>query len=585
MRSALLTLWFRLAGILVLLGCGLAVAAPLATTEAYEGAIGDHTEILQESDGALGIAEAAAAYEAGRFIQARNPVLSFGIGAKPVWIRLSVTNPTATPVVRRLSVETAWLDRLDVYMLHQGRVMAADHAGDRRAFAQRPLASRHFLFDHVFAPGMSAVFIRVETPDSMIVPLYFESREASRLRQMQQQLSYGFVYGFLFALIAYNLMLSASLRQSSYLSYAFYLAAFIAMNVAYTGHGFAMLWPTAVGWQRWATQTLTVSYGVAGLLFAIRFLELRTGFPRIYRAVLAYCAAGVVLLAAAILADSPRHASGVAFGFTFLFVGIMPLLGIVAVRAGQKPARYFLLAACAAMAGAALTTLSIWGLVPHNVWTFRAVEIGMLVDATLLALALAYRFRVSQEQRLYAERLAMLDPLTGLNNRRAFYELTAPLWSNALRHGQDLAIVMLDLDRFKRLNDTYGHAHGDTVLKAVAGVLRDGVRQGDVLARWGGEEFIVLLPETGGAEATALAERLRAAVAAIPMRRGNEETPITASFGVAPLQDRSISLEALIALADGSLFRAKEEGRNRVVCCRPMTRPVAQGAPEEIEGR
>jgi diguanylate cyclase (GGDEF)-like protein len=584
-RGALPTLTRWLAGALLFVLAALAAAAPLSTAVEHDAPVGRSTAFLQETGDRLELADAVAAFRAGRFSQRDAAVLNFGIGAPPAWIRFAVDNPASGPVTRRLSIETAWLDRVDVHVLHQGRVVAAGRAGDRLPFMQRPVMSRYFMFDHAFAPGASEVFVRVETPDPMVVPIYLESREGSRLRQMAQQLSYGLVYGFLLALIAYNAILYASLRTPSYLAYALYLMAFIAMNVAYTGHGFAWLWRDALGWQQWSNPVLMVLYGVAGLMFAIRFLDLRANFPRVRRAVLGYCAAGGALLAAAILAGSRTYALLIAFAFVFVFTLVMPALGIVAVRAGQKPARYFLLAACAAMVGAVLTTLSTWGFIAHNAWAFRAVEVGMLADATLLALALAYRFRVGQEERLRAERLAQLDPLSGLNNRRAFYELTTPLWGNALRHGHDLSVVLLDLDHFKRLNDTHGHAHGDAVLKAVAGVLKAVVRQGDVLARWGGEEFIVLLPETTGREAAALAERLRVAVAALRVPFEEGETTITASFGVAQLEGGGGTLDALIANADANLYRAKEEGRNRVACCLPKQRRAAPDIAATAEAR
>ncbi len=155
-------------------------------------------------------------------------------------------------------------------------------------------------------------------------------------------------------------------------------------------------------------------YGASGIVFAIRFLDLRVCFPRVEKAVIGFCSVFGTLIAAAFLLGSQKHALLAAFTFTFLLTGVMLFLGIISVRAGQKPAKYFLIAALAAMAGALLTTLSTWGFIPHNSWTFRAVEIGMPADATLLALALGYQFRVGQEERLRAERLAQLDPLTGL---------------------------------------------------------------------------------------------------------------------------------------------------------------------------
>ncbi len=567
MLSALFRQLVGFAAVLAFLFGTPAAAASLSAALDHGSAIGQSTHFLQEQDGRLVLADAMAAYQAGKFAPGKSPVLNFGIGAKPVWIHFAVDNPGAAPVQKRLSIEISWLDRVEVYFQHQGRTVAAHRLGDTQAFAQRPVASRYFVLDHAFGAGVSDVFIRVETPDPMVVPIYLLNAEASRSRQMQQEFSYGIVYGFLLALMAYNAILYLSLRSTRYLFYSLYLAMFVAMNVAYTGHGYAWLWPESLAWQQWSNPVLMFLYGTSGLAFAIRFLDLGVYFPRVRKAVIAFCVTFGAVLATAFLLDSQKVALLAAFTFAFLFTFIMLALGVISVRAGQKPAKYFLIAAFAAMVGAVLTTLSTWGFIPHNSWTFRAVEIGMLVDATLLALALGYQFRVGQEERLRAERLAQLDPLTGLNNRRAFYDKTSPLWSQAMRHDHATSVMLLDIDRFKQINDAHGHAHGDEVLKATANLLRQSVRQGDVLARWGGEEFIVFLPETDRPEAMALAERLRAAIADMRVVGEAGETVVTASFGITQQERHHVTLDALIAAADECLYQAKQQGRNRVAAC------------------
>jgi diguanylate cyclase (GGDEF)-like protein len=563
-HAALFRRIFRLVSRLVFWCSALAAAAPLPVAPDHEPAVGLSTEWLQEQHSRLELPEVMAAYQAGKFAPGNSPILNFGIGEKPVWIHFAVDNPAATPLPRRLSIENAWLDRVEVYFRHQGKTVATYRAGDRQVYAQRPVASRYFVFDQAFEGGVSDVFVRVETPDPMVVPIYLLDPEASRLRQTQQELSYGIVYGFLLALMAYNAILYVSLRSSSYLFYSLYLAMFVAMNIAYTGHGFAWLWPDSVNWQQWSNPILMFLFGTSGLLFAIRFLDLRIYFPRVRKAVIGFCATFGIMLAAAMVAGSQKYALLAAFTFAFLFTGLMLLVGAISVYAGQKPAKYFLIAAFTAMVGAVLTTLSTWGFIPHNSWTFRAVEIGMLFDATLLALALGYQFRVGQEERLRAERLAQLDPLTALNNRRAFYDKTSSLWSQAIRHRHATSVMLLDIDRFKQINDTHGHAHGDEVLKTTARILRQSVRQGDILARWGGEEFIVFLPETDRHKATALAERLRIAIAGmrIPCEAGM--AAVTASFGIAQQENHHSTLDALIASADECLYQSKQQGRNRV---------------------
>ncbi|HKK05088.1 MAG TPA: diguanylate cyclase [Gammaproteobacteria bacterium] len=539
-------------------------AGPVSANAPPDAPLGRYATYLKEPDGRLSLDQAIAAYGRGEFAPGRNRVLTFGIGTKPVWIHFSVANTTDQPLSRRLSIETAWLDRVDVYFRHAGKTVATYHVGDRQAFAQRPVDTRNFALDHTFPTGTSDVFVRVQTPDPMVVPIYLMSPERARDRQTMQDYSYGFLYGFLFALLAYNLMLYAGLRDLRYLFYSVYLGMFLLMNMSYTGHGFEWLWPTHVVWAQWSNPILMVLYGSAGLIFGLTFLETRRHFPRIHRGVLAYLGLALALLLLTVVGDSQRDALLVAFTFVFLFTGIMLAMGVAAVQAGQKTARYFLFAAFSAMVGAALTALSVWGFIPFNIWTFRAVDIGMLLDATLLALALTYHFRLGQQAKLRAEQLAMSDPLTGLNNRRAFYDITAPIWNIALRHDHRLSVVLLDIDNFKGINDVHGHACGDQVLREFTDLLRKAVRDQDVIARWGGEEFILLLPETEIGEAITLAERLRTKIAAVRIKYEGKQIALTASFGVAEREPEHRSLDAVISTADKYLYRSKDAGRNRV---------------------
>jgi diguanylate cyclase (GGDEF)-like protein len=552
---ALATLWSSLSG-----------AEPVSLALEHDNALGLSTGYLKEQDRRLDLADAVARFRAGEFTPGGTPVLNFGIGSRPVWVHFSVDNPTGRPIVRRLSIENSWQDSVEVHVQQQGRTLANYRLGDGKPFAQRPVDSRYFVFDQVFDPGVSDVYLRIETPDPMVVPIYLMSPDAARMREVRQEHSYGLVYGFLFALMAYNATLFASLRSSRYLLYSLYLGMFVVMNFAYTGHGYASIWPMSVKWQQWSNPILMCLYGFSGLLFATRFLDTRENFPTIHKAVLGFCAVVAALLAAAVLSGSQLLALIVAFVFAFLFSNVMLFLGVVAVHAGQKPARYFLIAAIAAMVGAVLTTLSVSGFIPYNAWTFRAVEFGMLLDATLLALALAYQFRVVQEDKIRAEQLAHLDPLTGLNNRRAIYDKTASLWSMALRNRRHASVMLIDIDLFKNINDTHGHAHGDQVLVAIAEKLRKSIREGDVLARWGGEEFIVYLPETSPQEARVLAERLRGEIADIRVSHATGETAVTASVGVAPKESHHATLDSLIAAADKFLYQSKQQGRNRVTC-------------------
>jgi diguanylate cyclase (GGDEF)-like protein len=162
------------------------------------------------------------------------------------------------------------------------------------------------------------------------------------------------------------------------------------------------------------------------------------------------------------------------------------------------------------------------------------------------------------------QELATTDELTGQHNRRHFYAIATALVSSAARGDRDLAAVMLDIDKFKSVNDTYGHGVGDEVIREVAARVRASIRHSDVLGRYGGEEFAVVLPDHDG-DAPELAERMRRAVADEPIPTAAGPLPVTISVGLAQLDPADTTLDQMLARADHALYRAKESGRNRVV--------------------
>jgi len=184
-----------------------------------------------------------------------------------------------------------------------------------------------------------------------------------------------------------------------------------------------------------------------------------------------------------------------------------------------------------------------------------------------LAQALANEAAAALENvRLFkeVERLSTTDPLTGLHNRRHFDACASAELERSVRYALHVSAVMLDIDHFKDVNDTHGHAAGDLVLAEVAKKCLSTLRAPDLDARYGGEEFCFLLPETESQAAAALAERLRAAIAGLRFTAGAREFSVTASFGVAERDGEHDTLEALVRRSDEALYAAKRAGRDRV---------------------
>lgn len=526
--------------------------------------IGKHFVYLQEGETPLGLADARLAYGAGRFLPVETEMLSFGIGARPVWLAFAADNPTAQALEREVLVEVSWVDQIDLYFMHQGDVTDHQRVGDRLPYAERPIDGRYFTLPHVFKNGETVVLMRVESPDPMVLPIYVATPKQAHDRAVVEAYSYGLVYGTLFALLAYNFILFLSLKRARYAFYSLYLSSFVAMNMAYTGHGYRWLWPESPVWQMWSNPVLMVAYASSALTFAMYFLETGRHFPRLHLAVKFIILAFLGSEAAAIALGSHVGALLVAFVFSLVFSIVMVLMGAVSVRRGITFATYFLLAALATTIGATVTAVTVWGIVPYTVLGYRAVEIGMIVDALLLALALADQFRVNLEQKNQAVAIARVDPLTELNNRRGFYELAAPVWSTGMRHRRSMTVIIFDLDHFKAFNDTHGHSAGDKALVMVAKGLKNVARRGDIVARWGGEEFVLFLPETTQDQAVLVAERLRASIKADGQTLDGMKLPVTASFGVAERTDNIATLDALIDAADLRLYTAKQLGRDRV---------------------
>jgi len=176
--------------------------------------------------------------------------------------------------------------------------------------------------------------------------------------------------------------------------------------------------------------------------------------------------------------------------------------------------------------------------------------------------------------------LAIVDPLTGLYNVRHFVSVLRSEMERAKRTGAPLSLIILDIDYFKSVNDRYGHPTGDMILKSIAAVLKDLVRLTDTVCRYGGEEFIIILPGTSIQQAVKVAERIRKAIQDKLVKVGTNDIRVTASFGIATfLGDKNESVQSFIDRADQCLLKAKRLGRNQVVS--EALPPDTQMTPEE----
>ncbi|MFA4839021.1 MAG: GGDEF domain-containing protein [Candidatus Neomarinimicrobiota bacterium] len=189
---------------------------------------------------------------------------------------------------------------------------------------------------------------------------------------------------------------------------------------------------------------------------------------------------------------------------------------------------------------------------------------------TLLDSRVNERTKELAEANLRLETLSTMDALTGIPNRRHFEYRLEQEFSRTKRHHENLSCIMMDIDLFKNVNDTYGHLFGDEVLKVIGAVLRSQLRVHDIYARYGGEEFVVLLPESTLHAAFYVAEKIRLVVAETLIAKENNRTNVTVSLGIAQYDSESMpDKHSLIDAADRALYEAKRTGRNKSVIYNP----------------
>jgi diguanylate cyclase (GGDEF)-like protein len=302
---------------------------------------------------------------------------------------------------------------------------------------------------------------------------------------------------------------------------------------------------------------------------------------------------GLAALVAVVLLVASRN--GMVFGAHVGPVLLLPFVIFVAARFGTRWAA--LASLTAAMLTVALTTAgrSPFGDLPPRDMVIQAQEFILIMSLIALGLsALLSELRTKHgqleasnrrldelNQELEArveertarlrtlnaqlEQLALTDALTGLLNRRAFVDLARQEIAHSQRQHRPLALMMVDIDHFKSINDRYGHQAGDVVLRQVAAVIKRIIRAGDTLVRYGGEEFVLLAPDSDQEGALELSERIRQSLRSEPIVTEQGSVTVTASFGVTMLREDDTDPEQLLRRADHALYMAKANGRDRVI--------------------
>ncbi|MBV6422899.1 MAG: hypothetical protein NAOJABEB_00686 [Steroidobacteraceae bacterium] len=382
-------------------------------------------------------------------------------------------------------------------------------------------------------------------------------------------------FGALMAVAIAALLTWFVLKERIFILYGS-LFALQALYVAYlSGEGFD--WPglgVALPLASHAWNVPAALSGAAACLFVREIADLRRYSRRVYRAFAVFAALFVVLALSNFLSRDGFGGVLSAIG-NLLFVGTAIFTLIVAWlawRRGSRPAGWFLLAWVLLEAFTIATALRLLlaSAEEAEFLLYYGLPLSMVAASILIALGVADRVREQRTALSVAERRAQTDPLTGVLNRRSLVERLDAACARAQARGLPIALLFIDLDHFKSINDTFGHPAGDACLAAVVAPIQAELRQSDVIGRFGGEEFVVILSSADAAAAQLIAQRIRERVAEIVIEGYGAPIRLTCSIGVATSETLGVWGEHLIAQADAAVYAAKRAGRNRVQVAQPI---------------
>ena len=348
-----------------------------------------------------------------------------------------------------------------------------------------------------------------------------------------------------------------------------------ALYVAFiSGQGFA--WPVlsyGAGLDAFAWNVPVALSGAVACLFTREIADLKRFSPRVYRA-FGWFAVAFVILGAANLAEFVGLLNVVNAVGNVMFI-VAPVFTVIvcfmAWRRGNRAAGWFLIAWCllegftiAAAARSLASSPDADGLF------YYGLPLSMVAASILVALGVADRLRAQRAALSEAERRAQTDPLTGVLNRRSLIERLDAACARARARGLPIALLFIDLDHFKQINDTFGHQAGDACLRAIIDPIHAELRQSDVIGRYGGEEFVVILSSADAAAATPIAQRIVERVAEVRVCGFGEPINVTCSIGIAASDTLGIWGEPLLAQADAAVYVAKRSGRNQIHLAPPV---------------
>jgi diguanylate cyclase (GGDEF)-like protein len=535
---------------------GVCASLPAAPVEVDAGLsrvdLTPHLELLEDPGGQL---DFDAVRQSAEFKPAPADGLKIGFSRSAWWVRLTLDNVSAKDMQVQLRQDYPLIDYLDLWKPGRDGAWERIRTGDRRVFSTRDFDHQDFIFAlDLPAASQRTFYLRFASSGPVDINLTLYEQHALLAAIGHEQLAFGVYYGGFLVLVLYNFFIFLAVRDRAFFYYLLYAVSYGLYFSVFNGLSFQFLWPNS---PVWGNQSLLV-FLASSLIFSMQFTRKFLGTVSYARwldlIAVALQALTAAALAAAFFLPYSTLIQPLALLTVLVTVTILGM-GTLGLIKGYRPARYFMIAWSMLLLAVLVFMLKTFGVLPHNMLTENGFQAGSLMEMVLLSLALASRVNEMQRQ-------SRTDSLTKLANRRFFDERVAFEFERAQRNQSPISLLVADIDHFKEFNDRFGHMRGDEVLKTVARQLLEGVRSRDIVCRYGGEEFALILPGANQIQAMDVAESLRQSIES----NGLSDGRVTISVGVASSQhQRFADVTELFQAADSALYQAKDQGRNRVV--------------------
>jgi diguanylate cyclase (GGDEF)-like protein len=488
----------------------------------------------------------------------------------PVWLRVEAQAPLRKNVIPVVVIQAGMLHKISVYARgSQGETVPVaarvpEFAGGRDSA-------------YILPGGTGPVYLRVQPPGSgyRIPRVTVSTLDKVLMEGATRARMIALTFGALAAMALASLLMWVVLGENAFVLYSA-LFSLQALYVAYfSGQGFE--WPLlnlATPLTHYTWNVLSTLSGAAASLFVREIADLRRFSPRVFTAFGWLAVAFVVETFANLI-------KLIGFEDLILDIGNALFLGasiftlvvtFIAWRRGSRAAGWFLLAWTLMETFTIATSVRLLLNTgeEHDRLLYLGMPLSMVLAAVLTALGIADRLRNQRAALTEAERHAQIDALTGVLNRRSLLERLDSSCARARARGLPISLLFIDLDHFKEINDSFGHPAGDACLCAIIGPIQAELRQSDVIGRYGGEEFVVILSSADSAAANPIAQRILGRVAGVRVDGFGEPIALTCSIGVASSDTLGVWGEHLIAQADAAVYAAKRSGRNCVQFAMPM---------------